>query len=158
MGSRHVRPFLCALLAGLATMLPARAFAQLGADVNSVARDVAKVKAPVIVKQTTRYTVREMMSASGSTVRQFATPEGQIFAVAWEGPFHPDYQQLLGTYFDRLQQAMQQPAGERRARRAPVLIETPEFVFQSFGHVRALAGRAFVPQMLPAGVGMEEIR
>jgi hypothetical protein len=86
-------------------------------------------------------------------------PAGRVFsptwnAVAWQGPFHPDYQKLLGTYFDQLQRATEL----RRARRAPLTIETPDFVFQSFGHSRALAGRAYIPRMLPAGVGVEEIR
>jgi hypothetical protein len=113
------------------------------------------MKASMTVRPMGRYSVHEMMSDSGATVREFATPEGKIFAVAWQGPFHPDYQQLLGSYFAQLQQASGQ---QRLTRRAPVMIETPGFVFQSFGHFRALAGRAYVPQMLPTGVGVEEIR
>jgi hypothetical protein len=159
MWSRDVGGVLCVLVVAFATMLPARAFAELGGDLKSVERDRAKMKAAITVRQMARYTVHEITSDSGSTVREFATPEGKIFAVAWQGPFHPDYQQLLGAYFDELRQATQQQATQqRRARRAPVMIETPGFVFQSLGHFRALAGRAYDPQMLPAGVGVEEIR
>ena len=158
MGSRHLRRLLCLLLASLATMLPARAFAELGGDLKSVERDRVKMKAAITVTPTARYTIHELTSESGATVREFATPEGKIFAVAWHGPFHPDYQQLLGSYFDQLQQSMQQASQQRRGRRMPVTIETPGFVFQSFGHVRDLAGRAYIPQMVPAGVGVEEIQ
>jgi hypothetical protein len=153
--SRCARGLLCVLIVSFATMLPARARAELGGDLNSVERDRVRMKAAITVTPMGRYTVHEMTSDSGSTVREFATPEGKIFAVAWQGPFHPDYQQLLGPYFAQLQQAAGQP---RRTRRAPVMIETPGFVFQSFGHFRALAGRAYLPQMLPSGVGVEEIR
>ena len=155
MSSRCARGFLFALIASFAMMLPARAFAELGGDLSSVERDRVRMNASIAVRPMGRYTVHEMTSDSGSTVREFATSEGKIFAVAWQGPFHPDYQQLLGPYFGQVQQGTGQ---QRHTRRAPVTIETPGFVFQSFGHFRALAGRAFVPQMLPSGVGMEEIR
>ncbi len=160
MSCRYVRGLTCVLVAAFAAILPARAFAELGGDIKSVQRDLVKMKASTsTVRQTDRYTVHEMRADSGSTVREFATPDGKVFAVAWDGAFHPDYQQLLGQYFDRLQQfTRQQAGGPRRARRAPVMIETPEFVFQSFGHVRAMAGRAYLPQALPPNVGVEEIQ
>ena len=158
MSSRAPHRFLCVLLAAFIAMLPARAFAELGGDLKSVERDRTRMKAAIAVRQMERYTVHEMRADSVSTVREFATPEGKVFAVAWRGAFHPDYRQLLGPYFNQLQQATQQAAQQRRARRAPIMIETPGFVFQSLGHVRALAGRAYVPQMLPDGVSVEEIR
>ncbi len=151
---RYARTFSCALLALIATFLPARAFAELGGDLRSVERDRAKMMATVTVRPMGRYTVHEMTSDTGTTVREYATPEGKIFAVAWQGPFHPDFQQLLGPYFPQLQQA----AAGRRTRRAPVVVETPGFVFVTFGHFRDLAGRAYVPQMVPAGVGVEDIQ
>ncbi len=155
MSSRCARVILSALVVSFATMLPAPAHAALGGDLNSVERDRVRMKASITVRPMGRYTVHEMVSDSGATVREFANPDGKIFAVAWQGPFHPDYQQLLGSHFAELQQA----TGERRlTRRAPVTIETPGFVFQSFGHFRALAGRAYLPQLVPAGVGVEEIQ
>jgi len=154
MTSRCSHALRCALVASLAALLPARAFAELGGDLNSVERDRARMAAAVTVRSMGRFTVHEMTTDSGTTVREFASPQGKIFAVSWQGQFHPDYQQLLGSYFSQLQQA----AGQRRARRAPVVIETAGFVFESFGHFRDLSGRAYVPQMLPAGVGVEDIQ
>jgi hypothetical protein len=155
MVSRSARGLLFALVVSFATMLPARALAELGGSLTSIERDRVRMKASISVTPMGRYTVHEMRSDSGSTVREFALPDGKVFAVAWQGPFHPDYQQLLGPYFAQLQQASGQ---QRRARRAPLTVEAPGFVFQSVGHFRDLAGRAYVPQMLPAGVGVEEIR
>ncbi len=158
MSSRYARTILGLLVVAFTAVLPARAVAELGGDVKSVERDRAKMKAAITVRPTDRYTIHEMTTGPASTVREFATPDGKVFAIAWQGPFHPDYQQLLGPYFDQLRQAMQQAAGQRRARRAPVMIDTPGFVFQSLGHFRGLAGRAYVPQMLPSAVKVEEIR
>jgi hypothetical protein len=152
---RCARGLLFALIVSFATMLPASARAELGGDLTSVERDRVRMNASISVRPMGRYSVHEMTSDSGSTVREFASSDGKVFAVAWQGPFHPDYKQLLGPYFAQLQQSSGQ---QRRPRGAPVTIETPGFVFQSFGHFRDLAGRAYVPQMLPAGVGMEEIR
>ncbi len=143
-----------AAAASVAMLVPVRASAELGGTIKSVEQDRAKMHAAVAVRQAERYRVYEMTSDSGLTVREFVDAGGTVFAVAWQGPFHPDYQQLLGTYFDQLRRATQ----ARRPRHAPLLIETPDFVFQSLGHPRALAGRAYIPRMLPAGVGVEEIR
>ncbi len=154
MMSRCARTVLCALVASSATMLPTRAFAALGGDLGSVERDRAKMAAAITVRQMGLFSVHEMTSDTGTTVREFATPQGKVFAVTWQGPFHPDYQQILGTYFAQLQQA----TAQRRTRRAPVLIETPGFVFQSYGHFRDLSGRAYDPQLVPAGVGVEDIK
>ncbi len=143
------------MLAAWFAVFPARVFAELGGNLSSVERDRVRMNASTVVRPMGRYSVHEMTSESGATVREFATPAGKVFAVAWQGPFHPDYQQLLGPYFAQLQQATGQ---QRHTRRAPVMIETPTFVFQSFGHVRALAGRAYIPQMLPTGVSVEEIQ
>jgi hypothetical protein len=154
MVSRRSRRLACVAATSFAMLVPAGASAELGGTAGSIERDRARMQALIAVRQTPRYAVYEMTSESGSTVREFVGTDGAIFAVAWEGPFHPDYQQLLGAYFDRLR-----PSPDvRRARHAPVLIDTPDFVFQSLGHFRALAGRAYVPRMLPAGVPVEEIR
>jgi hypothetical protein len=151
---RFLPRLVCVAVASLATFVPVRAFAELGGTVKSVEQDRARMRASIVVRQTDRYRVYEMKSDATVTVREFADADGHIFAVAWQGAFHPDYRQLLGTYFDQLQQATK----VRRPRRAPLTIDTPGFVFQSFGHVRALAGRAYIPRMLPAGVAVEEIR
>jgi len=154
MGNQYIPRLVCLVVAACAFMGPSRASAELGGTLKSVEQDRAKLQASMAVRQTGRYSVYEMTSDSGSTIREFVSPDGAIFAVAWQGPFHPDYQQLLGAYFEQLRQA----TAVRRTRRAPVMIDTPGFVFQSLGHVRSLAGRAYVPRMLPAGVAVEDIQ
>jgi hypothetical protein len=139
----------------MAFLLPTIASAELGGDVSSVQRDRAQMKASLKIQQTSRYAIHEMTADSGTSVREYASPEGKVFAVTWQGQFNPDFQQLLGTYFSQLEKATQQ---QRRARRAPVVLEQSGFVFQSYGHFRALAGRAYVKDLVPQGVELGEIK
>lgn len=150
----HTRIWLSAIVASLSVLCPARAYCELGGGLRSVERDRAMMNATLTVTPMGRYTVHEMTADSGARVKEFAAPDGRVFAVTWRGSFHPDFQQLLGPYFADLQRA----AGARRARRAPVLIETPGLVFQTFGHFRDLGGRAYVPALLPSGVSAEDIQ
>ena len=53
---------------------------------------------------------------SGTTVREYVSSNGTVFAVAWQGPWLPDLRQMLGPYFDDYQRALQSTTGKRRAR------------------------------------------
>ncbi len=46
-----------------------------------------------------------------------------------------------------------QAAQKKRVGHGPVRIEEPTFVVEQSGHPRAFAGRAYVPQLVPAGIG-----
>jgi hypothetical protein len=129
------------------------AYAVLGGKVASVAADQAHMKASLKVTSNGRFQVHELQTV-GNVVREFVSPDGNIFGVAWRGQSMPQYSQLLGSYTDRITKAAQ----SRRDHRAPLLIEEPGFVFSAFGHMRFYSGRAYIPSMVPAGVLAEEIR
>ena len=42
--------------------------------------------------------------------------------------------------------------------RGPLLIQEPGLVVQSGGHMRAYFGRAYIPDQVPQGVNIEEIK
>jgi hypothetical protein len=128
-------------------------FAALGGDVSSVQADQAQMKAERRVTQNASYTLHEMRAQTGTVVREFVSPQGKVFGVAWSGQAIPDLKQVLGAYYDQF--ASNAP---RRRVHGPVSISTPEFVIQSGGHQRALMGRAYVPGMIPDGVKLEEIK
>jgi hypothetical protein len=94
--------------------------------------------------------VREYVSATGESA-------GKVFALAWQGPWPPDIRQLLGSYFEQYAQAAKAQTAVRLGRR-PLIIEQAGLVVQIGGHPRAFTGRAYVPGMLPAGVGAGEIQ
>ena len=109
------------------------------------------------ITDNTTYAVHEMRAASGTTVREFVSPTGTVFGVAWQGPVIPDLRQVLGTYFAAFIQAAQ-AARTKRGGHGPLLIEDANFVVEQSGHQRAFSGRAFVPQLVPTGVLTNVIR
>ena len=128
--------------------------AALGGVEASVEADRLAIHAIQQTTRTPKFTMHELRTPSGTTVREYVSPAGTVFGVAWQGPTLPDLRQLLGAHFDEYVAA----AGERRTRRSPVLVRLPGLVVQSAGHMRAFVGKAYVPQALPPDVAAEEIQ
>jgi hypothetical protein len=150
------RPWLCGLVLIVLT-LSLSGFAELGGTASTVQTDQARMKGTVKVTEAEAYTVHEITSPEGTVVREFVSPAGVVFAVAWRGHFRPDLQPLLGAYFTQFSQAMQgQKAGHPGHR--PLNIQEPGLVVQTAGHMRSFSGRAYIPEMIPQGVGAEVIQ
>ncbi len=98
--------------------------------------------------------MHELTTATGTVVREYVSPAGKVFGVAWRGPYLPDFRQILGDYFAPVMQAPR----EQRQGRGPVTVKRPDVVFQSGGHMRAFFGRSYVPNMLPQGVSADVIQ
>jgi hypothetical protein len=138
--------------------LPVPASASLGGDVSSVQTDQVRVQGAMMrVTSRDTFTIHEMRAATGTTIREYVSPSGKVFGVAWDGPTLPDLRQVLGAYFAPYLQAAQD-AQKKRVGRGPRRIEGPTFVVEQSGHPRAFVGRAYVPQIVPAGVGPEAVR
>ncbi|HUK46943.1 MAG TPA: DUF2844 domain-containing protein [Terriglobales bacterium] len=131
------------------------AFGVLGQDVTSVRTDSARIKAAVAVLPGQSYSVHEMIAPTGTTIKEFVSPAGEVFAVSWQGPYTPDLRQLMGDYFDQYLRAAQT---FRRIARHVVHIETGDLVFESGGHMRFIVGRAYLRSKLPDGVTADAIR
>jgi hypothetical protein len=128
-------------------------FATLGEDASSVQADQTHLNASVRVVAAQLYSIHEMQTPAGTTIRQYVSPPGKVFAVSWQG-FSPDLRQLLGAHFDEYMAAASQTAHRGRG----VHIETGDLVFDSGGHMRYVVGRAFLRSKLPSGVSSDEIR
>jgi hypothetical protein len=147
---------VCVALVMLGRTRPAAA--SLGGDVSTVQADRVHMQGAIIQVTTTGpYTIHEMRAASGTSVREFVSPAGAVFGVAWQGPFMPDLRQVLGTYFDPYLRAAQAAQAKRQGH-GPLLIHDPDFIVEQSGHPRAFFGRAYVPQLMPAGVLADVIR
>jgi Protein of unknown function (DUF2844) len=131
--------------------------AELGGDASSVTADQARMKATVRSTQKTSYAVHELRADSGTVVREYVSSAGKVFAVSWNGPFLPNLRELLGAYFTTYSAAVKAAKANHPGHR-PALVQQPGLVVQSGGHMRAFAGRAYVPQMLPQSVTTQEIR
>jgi hypothetical protein len=142
-------------LAALASPRPLSA--SLGGDATSVEADRVKMQATVQTTSKDLYTIQEIHTSNNTVVREFVSPAGKVFAVAWQGQSRPDLPQLLGTYFDTFHQAAEAQKAHR-TQRGVLSIQQSGLVVQMGGHMRYLVGRAYVPQMVPSGVKVEEIR
>ena len=144
-------------LTGLCLVLLACPFpvaATLGEDLDSVSADQMQMQAALQVTASGKFTVHEIQLPSGTTVKEYVSPAGMVFAVSWQGPSLPDLQQVLGRYFEQYAGALANRAAGPGAR----AIAQPGLVVQSGGRMRAFFGKAYVPQMLPQGVLAEEIQ
>ena len=130
-----------------------QSFAALGDDASSINADEAHLKASVRVTARQYYSIHEMHTASETVIRQYVSPAGRVFAIAWQG-FSPDLQLLLGDYFNEYLAAASQTARRGRG----VHLETGDLVVDSGGHMRYVAGRAFLRSQIPSGVSTDELR
>ena len=155
-----------ALASALLLTLPLPMWATLGDNAASVLTDQARMKGTVRSVDNQTYVMHEITATSGAKVREFVTPGGAVFGVAWEGQQPPDLQQLLGPYYQQAKQARQAQKQLQdlsasqttpRARRAPVAIQTPGLVLYEGGHVRSFHGAAYIPQLVPTGVQASDI-
>jgi hypothetical protein len=149
-----------ALLAAIAfslLLLPPRALAALGEDQASVEVDRRQFRsAKLSTRASASYTTHEFYSEHGTAVREYVSADGKIFGVAWEGPHIPELPQILGSYYDEFERGAAEVRRQRM--RGPLVIAAPGLVVESGGHMRAFRGKAYIPAMLPAGVGAGEIR
>lgn len=151
-GKKVTRVLLPALLLGL----PLPAMAVLGDNAASVLTDQTRMKGTLRSVDNRTYVMHEITSSTGTVVREFVSPAGVVFGVAWEGQFPPDLQQLLGPYYQQAQRAAP-PQQQARRRGAPVVIETPGLVMYETGHMRSFHGQAYIPQLVPQGIQVSEI-
>jgi len=153
---RSRAPYVAIVLASLAGLATAtRASAALGEPAASVSADERLLSA---VRRTSTargaYTI-ERLDSTASTVREFVAPSGVVFAVAWGGVSRPDLSVLLGSYATPYHRALAQsaPTSRRRSRR----VESGGVVVETWGHMRAQHGRAYVPALIPPGVTLDEL-
>lgn len=130
-------------------------FAVLGEPADSINSDKAAMsavrRAPV---RSARFTVHQLETDAAS-VREYVSPEGIVFAVAWNGIGTPDMAALFGSYYGDYTSATKN-SSHRGGRRSQV-VRTGRVVVQRWGHMRDLRGRAYVPPLVPTGVSIDEI-
>ena len=145
---------LCLWAALLATVGPV--WAALGESDNSIASDekaLSAVRGAAAVRN--GYTVHEIQSDS-TAVREYVSPSGVVFGIAWNGRVNPDLTPLLGSYAGEYKEALQSIPREPGRRSSSV--KTDRIVVEKWGHMRNLQGRAYAPALIPPGVSIDEIK
>jgi hypothetical protein len=102
------------------------------------------------------YQFHQITAADGTIVREFVSPVGLVFGVAWQAPRMPNLQQLLGFSMTEVQVAALSKT--RRPGRGPLIVRTDKLVFVSGGHMRSFHGYAYVPSLVPANVSPEVVQ
>jgi hypothetical protein len=129
-------------------------WAVLGRPAASVAADQRRLRGDLRSSAGAGFSVHEISAADGSVVREYVSPAGDVFGVAWQGPTQPNLVELLGDYFPAFQEATR----SARHRRGPVAVRTDRLVVETGGHMRAFHGRAYLPDRLPGVVSQTAVR
>ena len=138
----------------IAALQPRVASATLGEPEITVQTDVQLAHASIKSSEDrTGYRVHEIQLPSGTVMREFVAPNGNVFAVAWQGPSRPDLRQVLGQYFGAFVSVPRSKFSDRRH----VQIQQGDVVVQSGGHMRAVSGRAYLQSAIPSGVNLGDL-
>ncbi len=151
-GEIKIAALLCAVL--VAALGPRIAAATLGEPEITVQRDVAQLRASIKTSEDrASYRIHEIQLPGGTLLREFVAPDGNVFAVAWNGPTKPDLRQALGKYFDAFVSAPRPKFADRRH----LQIKQGDLVVQGGGHMRAFSGRAYLASAIPSGVNLGDL-
>jgi len=134
-------------------LIPMLAKAGLGQTEAAIERDRTQLHSSARQWSMGPYRVHELLTPEGDRIREFVGADGLVFAVAWEGPFMPSLQVLLGTQLERARTAARVPGDHSQLH-----IQQPGLVLHSVGHLRAFQGQAYLPEQVPAGVDVRELR
>jgi hypothetical protein len=144
-------------LSTAALAMAEQAQAGLGESADSVASDREALSA--VQRATTAhngYTVHEFAS-DATVVREYVSPSGIVFGIAWNGLTYPDLAPLLGSYASEYQAALRQTPRRPGLRRYQA-VKTDRIVVQKWGNTRNRQGRAYAPALIPRGVSIDEIK
>jgi Protein of unknown function (DUF2844) len=148
-----IAALLCTVL--MTALGPRIASAALGEPELTVQSDVAQLGASIKSSEDRAgYRVHEIQLPSGTLLREFVAPDGNVFAVAWNGPTKPNLRQALGKYFDALASAPKPKFADHRH----LQIQQGDLVVQGSGHMRAaFSGRAYLASAIPSGVNLGDL-
>lgn len=142
--------------ASLWLALPTAAKAALGESVDTVEADRAALHGRAVAKIARKnFTVHEVQAGS-TLVREYVSPSGVVFAVAWNGLSQPDLQPLLGAYHAEYADARRKAlvhAGRRHQ-----TLESDHVIVETWGRMRDLHGRAYVAALVPPGIDLHDIQ
>lgn len=149
-----MKSILTALLMLMMGSFPA--WATLGQIEGSVNVDQQHLRSEDLVKTLQSYKIHQLTTTNGVVVREYVSPKGLVFGVAWQAPFMPDMHQLLGDYVTTLQTATK--AQTQILHHRSLIVKTNDFVFVNAGRLRFFTGRAYVPSLIPSNVSVEVVK
>lgn len=146
-----------ALLTASAPAIVPPVWAALGQPAATVEHDRVMMKGQRQSRGGTGYSI-DTITVAGMQIKEYASPDGLVFAVVWKGTGAPDLKLLLGEYFEEYREGV--TAARRRTPRVrePFKMKSDRLVVERVGHSRSLWGRAYLPLHLPPGIRPEDIQ
>jgi hypothetical protein len=156
MKTRKRSSLLICLGLAFAFLLAQQAYATLGESADSIATNMKTLSAVRSSTKTfSKYSIHEFQSET-ITIREYVSPSGIVFGIAWNGLTYPDLTPLLGSYASEHQKAASHI--KRQPGHKYVKVESDNVVVEKWGHMRNLQGRAYAPALIPQGVSTDEIK
>lgn len=134
---------------------PMFAFATLGEPIDSAAKNLSSAKVSQKVSSLEKYSVHQY-EKNGNTVREYASENGVVFAVGWNGISKPDLNALFGSYYSEYVEGLN--AVPKQYGVKTVSMKTSKMVVRRGGRMRDQKGFAYVPSLVPEGVNVEELQ
>lgn len=138
--------------------LPLAAHAELGGATSTVTADQVKMKAALASTARSGYTTHTITNSDGLIVHEYASSSGTVFAVAWNGPYKPNLQQLLGSYFSTYTTAAEEARQTRGRSLSQFHSSQSSLVIHEGGRMRAFLGFAYVPALVPSGINVNQLQ
>jgi len=131
------------------------AWAGLGESVAQIARDGTRLKAGAAqVTRGVAYDRHALRTGNGVQVLEFASRDGQVFAVSFNGPSMPDLKVLLGNRYSEYAAAVHPSPSTHK-----IYTHTSGTLELSIVKLpRGFTGSAYVPGAVPAGVNPHELQ
>lgn len=103
------------------------------------------------------YSVREITNTA-RVMREFVDSEGVVFAVAWKGEGRPDFTVIFGDYYSQYKSALMASRWMQPRNRNRLFINTSDIVVKNTAMGSMMSGFAYIPNLLPAGVAIEDLK
>ena len=142
------------LMAVAMCVLSAGARAELGGAPIPMQTDARMLQGAAVVEHGAGFDRHEVTQADGSMVREYVSPRGTVFAVAWSGRTTPDLKALLGTHYA----TYAAEAAKQRPSHHVLTVTTPDLVVTVVRYQHTGSGSASLPAEVPAGVVVGELK
>ena len=146
----RVRLLQQSVCAGL-LLFSCAAQAVLGEGVASIYQAQQSLASTLRVDSGAQYSVYTHTLPNGTVVREYLSRQDVVFALVWQGPAWPDFELMLGRFYDRF-------AIYSKQRRAGQVPTDTGLVVETGGLMGALRGRIYLPAQLPEGVTPGEVK
>ncbi len=140
--------------------VPTVAWAVLGGDLASVGRDQARLQATqraTALQAAPSANGRALALADGSSVTEYLSAQGVVYAVTWSTRFKPDLEALLGAHASGYTAAagvlLRTPGIKRH-----VVVQHDDLVVESNAHLGNFSGRAYLRSLVPREVSLDALR